>query len=121
MKITEIKDKRQDNGLWGIPRNITRYNVSFGDKTFYEEQVISAMVISIANLHYNSDISVRDYHSENTIEFNIDTGYDGYGDKHAIHLNYKKFGLFKNKLVEFTTKEDELNFNRFLKIKRIVN
>lgn len=121
MIITEIKSKKQDNGLWGMPRNITRYNVSFGDKTYYEEQLISAIVIFMSNEHKTHDISVREYHTNNTLEFNIDNDYDGYGDKHAILINYENFGLYKNKLVEFTTKEDKLNFNRFLKIKHIVN
>ena len=121
MKITEIKDKRQDNGLWGTPRNIRRYNISFGNMTFYEQQVISAIIIFMANKHKGYNISVRDYHSNITIEFNIDNGYDGYGDKYSTIINYNNFGLYKNKLVEFTTKEDKLNFNRFLKIKHIVN
>jgi len=115
MKIEQyiINGKKQKNGLFGTPMNITSMNNVY---MIDDGELISAIIYSIGKIHKQHNISV-DMLSLKNIVFNVHKPED----TERIYININDYGLYKNKLYFFQTPKDRVEFYRIIKLNKLKN
>jgi len=106
-----IKSKRQENGLFGTPRNVSSMkNVPFNE----DEEIISSIICAMGEIHKKHNISVDMLTSKHMV-INVHKPED----TDRVHIKLEQYSLVKNKLYYFQKPEDKIDFYRKLKIKKI--
>ena len=127
MKIIKIKQKKQENGLWGMPSNcykIDKLPLALND----DKKLLlnSAIIAALSEIHSNFEI----YNSSDTgffvstkNPFNRDILTENYilcGDmfKNFI-IFYDNYEVLNDTLYEFENEKEHINFLRNFKLKKI--
>jgi len=106
-----INGKRQKNGLFGTPMNITSMdNVYMLD----DGELMSAIIYSIGNIYKQHNISV-DMLSLKHMVFNVHKPED----TERIYIHLDDYGFYKDKIYFFQTDKDRVEFYRMVKLKKL--
>ena len=113
-----IKRKKQANGLWGMPMNVTSLNMN---RLLSDEDSLkfSGIVNSIVQLHgAECRIAIKELDSTDYIQFDVfSSGIWGKDSK--IFINLDEYGIIENKLYYIKMEEARTAFYRTAKIKKL--
>jgi hypothetical protein len=112
MKVIEIKSKKQDNGIWGMPLNC--YGIE-GSLWMNDEILISAIIMAVDE-KYNKNFKLTFYKNNN---FLISVKFSQGEEMFFIKL--EKYEIINNTLYEFDNEKEHLVFLRQKKIKQLEN
>jgi len=118
MDYITIKSKRQDNGLWGTPMNVSNMKLDSLRKG-EEAEKFSAVIMGMCEAHGNScTIVIEDIKTTGFIRFDIYNSELWENDsKTFINLNH--YGLIDNKLYFIKEDKNRLMYNRMLKLNQL--
>ena len=111
----KINSKKQDNGLWGMPLNVSFYS---GVQKDYELE-ISAIIIYISELYPYVNFHVKLYNSYINVEIKNDFSLINCGIPKLIRYYYKNIKVHDDILIILETEEDFTKYNRLIKIRNI--
>lgn len=112
MKVIKIKQKKQDNGLWGTP-----YNCYFIDNVPFDNRkmMIFSAAISAISERFNQRFKIL---FSNNNGFKIRVGDDmGFGNYYSI--NYDRYEVVNDTLYEFESEQEHITFLRKQKLKKL--
>jgi hypothetical protein len=113
MKIIEIKSKKQDNGIWGMPMNC--YSIDRLVLNTENELLYSAIIIAIDEKE-NKKFKLT-YYDVNSFLMSI----DDYNSTKMFFIKLDKYEVIDNTLYEFDNEQEHLMFLRQQKLKRLEN
>ena len=117
----EIKSKRQNNGLWGIPQNLIstcRFSVK-------HEILQSAIIATLGEVYNDANFNIESWFIDEDKGFMIHFDRDvlkgnlAFKDRKIIH--FEKYYLEGNRLYFFKTTRERKTFILNKKIKKVKN
>ena len=116
MKVIKIKQKKQDNGIWGTPYNC--YAIEsvpmFDDKKML---IFSAVIIAL-NEKFDRPFRIT-YSDNNGFIIQLLSNYDGFGNIYKIC--YDRYEVVNDTLFQFDNDQEHITFLRQHKLKKLQN
>lgn len=114
MKIIEIKSKKQENELWGMPLNCFKI-----DKWYFNnnELLLSALLIAIDE-KFNRKFEIFDSTDKGFIINLLTRDYNNTTSR-MFGFKYSNYEVIDNKLYEFDNDQEHMSFLRKEKIKQL--
>lgn len=113
MKIIKIKQKKQDNGLWGTP-----YNCYYIDSIPFDDRKILIFSAAIAAFNEKYNQKFRIVHcNENGFKIRTGDTDNSFGNYYSIF--YDKYEVVDDTLYEFFDNQEHIIFLRQQKLKKL--
>ena len=116
MKIIKIKQKKQDNGIWGIPYNC--YYIDYIPVHDERKMIIFSAIIAAFNDYHNRKFKIN---FSGSSSFTIRTGDTDNSFGEYYKLYYENYEVIDDTLYEFANKQEHIIFLRKHKLNKLQN